>query len=82
MHGHFDAAMLIAIGLVSQDVNSARPDAPVVRDVKRARRTACATRMRSALARALDHAARVVEPPADLRRPPPTRRPSSSFLRR
>jgi hypothetical protein len=82
MHGHFDAAMLIAIGVVSQDVNSARPDAPVVRDVKRARRTACATRMRSALARALDHAARAVEPPAGLRRPSRTRRPSSSFLRR
>jgi hypothetical protein len=82
MHGHFDAAMLIAIGVVSQDVNSARPDAPVVRDVKRARRTAYATRMRSALARALDHAARAVEPPTGLRRPPRTRRPSSAFLRR
>lgn len=49
MHGHFDAAMLIAIGAVNRDVNSARPDAPVVHDAKRTRRMARAKRLRSAL---------------------------------
>lgn len=63
MHGHFDGAMLTALGAVTREVNSARPNAPVVRDVKRARRMARATRLRSALARTLEHAARAVEPP-------------------
>jgi hypothetical protein len=62
MHGHFDAAMLMAVGAVNRDVNSARPHAPVVPDVRRT--AARARRLRSALARTLDRAARVVEPPA------------------
>jgi hypothetical protein len=64
MHGQYDAAMLIAIRQVKSDVESARPDAPVVLDVKRSRRILHTTRIRSALARALDHAARAAEPPA------------------
>lgn len=65
MNGHYDAAALLtALGVVKQDVNSARPDAPVVPDRRQVRRLARATRLRSTLARALDHLARVVEPPA------------------
>jgi hypothetical protein len=64
MPGDYDAAMLMAIRQVKSEVDSARPDAPVVLEVKRSRRRWRANGIRSALARALDRAARAVEPPA------------------
>lgn len=64
MAGDYDAAMLMAIRLVKTEIESARPDAPVVPDVRRSRRIRHTTGIRSALARALDRAARAVEPPA------------------
>ncbi len=64
MHGPYDAAMIVASSLVKREVESALPHAPVVLDVKRSARIRHATRIRSALARALDRAARAVEPPA------------------
>ena len=60
MHGDYDAAMLMAIRQVKSEVDSARPNVPVVPDRRRFRRHA--TAMRSALAQALDRAARAVEP--------------------
>jgi hypothetical protein len=69
MHGHFDGAMLTALGVVHREVKSARPDAPILDEPGRERRLARTTRLRSALARALNHAAQAIEPP-------PYRRPS------
>ncbi len=66
MDGHYDAGALItALRAVRREMTSARPDAPVVPHSKRTHRPVRATQLRSALARVLDHAARVVEPPAD-----------------
>jgi hypothetical protein len=64
MPGDHDAAMLMAIRQVKSEVDSARPDAPVVPEVKRSRRRWHATCLRTALARTLDRAARAVEPSA------------------
>ncbi|GAA1715810.1 hypothetical protein ACFTSF_11795 [Kribbella sp. NPDC056951] len=63
MPGDYDALMLMAIRQVKSEIDSARPHAPVVPDTRRSRRIRRTTDVRSALARALDRAARAVEPP-------------------
>ena len=55
-------AMLIAQDVVSRDVNSARPDAPVVPYVAPARRRSRTFRTRAALAGLFQRAADVVAP--------------------
>jgi hypothetical protein len=55
-------AMLIAQDVVSRDVNSARPDAPVVAYVAPARRRSRTFRTRAALAGLFQRAADVVAP--------------------
>jgi hypothetical protein len=55
-------AMLIAQDVVSRDVNSARPDAPVVPYVAPARRRGRTVRSRAALAGVLQRAADAVAP--------------------
>jgi hypothetical protein len=55
-------AMLIAQDVVSRDVNSARPDAPVVPHVAPARRRSRTFRTRAALAGVLHRAADVAAP--------------------
>jgi hypothetical protein len=55
-------AMLISQDAVSRDVNSARPDAPVVPYVAPAHRRARTFRTRAALAGVLQRAAEVVAP--------------------
>jgi hypothetical protein len=55
-------AMLISQDAVSHDVNSARPDAPVVPYVEPARRRIRTFRTRAALAGVLQRAAEVVAP--------------------